>query len=55
MDRELDTRKVYIDSRFLSSGSTSKFLYDLGETIEIPRDHVAYVTEFTSVCVAGTL
>jgi len=43
-------RKLYIDSRFLKSGTPSSFDFELPEIVELPRDTVAYITEFTAVC-----
>lgn len=49
--KTLTVRKLYIDSRYLSTGDSSSFEYELPETVELPKDTVAYVTEFT--CVNG--
>ena len=49
--KTLSVRKLYVDSRYLSSGDPSSFEYELPETVELPKDTVAYVTEFT--CVNG--
>jgi len=46
----LSVRKLYIDSRFLKSGTPSSFDFELPEIVELPRDTVAYITEFTAVC-----
>ena len=46
----LQTRKLYIDSRFLRAGTPSSFDFELQEILELPRDTVAYITEFTAVC-----
>ena len=50
MSELLSTRKIYIDSRFLQSGTPSSFDFELPEIIDLPRDTVAYITEFTAVC-----
>ena len=50
MSELLQTRKVYIDSRFLKSGTPSSFEFELPEILDLPRDTVAYITEFTAVC-----
>jgi hypothetical protein len=47
----LSVRKIFIDSRFLVSGDSSSFEYELPEVVELPADTVAFVTEFT--CVAS--
>ena len=46
----LSVRKLYVDSRFLKSGTPSSFDFELPEIVELPRDTVAYITEFTAVC-----
>ena len=48
---ELPVRKLYIDSRYLSSGNTSNFEYELPEIVNLPKETAAYITEFT--CVNG--
>ena len=48
MDR-LSVRKLYIDSRYRASGTPSKFEYELPETVELPKNTRAFITEFTSV------
>ena len=48
---ELGVRKLYIDSRFLSSGTTSNFEYELPEVVDLPKQTAAYIIEFT--CVNG--
>ena len=45
----LAVRKVYIDSRYLVSGDSSNFEYELPEVLELPKDTVAFVTEFSTV------
>ncbi len=45
----LAVRKVFIDSRYLVSGDSSNFEYELPEVLELPKDTVAFVTEFSSV------
>ena len=45
----LAVRKIFIDSRFLASGDSSSFEYELPEVLELPKDTVAFVTEFTTV------
>jgi hypothetical protein len=45
----LAVRKVYIDSRYLVSGDSSNFQYELPEVLELPKDTVAFVTEFSTV------
>ncbi len=43
-------RKLYIDSRFrLSGGTASSFDIDVGDTIDLPHNAIAYVTECTMV------
>ena len=37
----LQTRKLYIDSRFLKAGTPSSFDFELPEILELPRDTVA--------------
>ncbi len=51
MDKRLEVRRIYVDSRFRlpTSRSTSDFDYELPETLDLPADVVAYVTEFTCV------
>jgi hypothetical protein len=44
----LSVRKIFIDSRFLVSGDSSRFRYELPEVVELPPDTVAFVTEFTT-------
>jgi hypothetical protein len=44
----LPVRKIFIDSRFLVSGDSSSFQYELPEVVELPQDTAAFVTEFTS-------
>ena len=46
----LSVRKLDVDSRFLNSGTPSSFDFELPEVLELPRDTVAYITEFTAVC-----
>ena len=50
MSQLLSTRKIYIDSRFLQSGTPSSFDFELPEILGLPRISVAYITEFTAVC-----
>jgi len=45
----LSVRKVFIDSRYLVSGDSSNFEYELPEVLELPKDTIAFVTEFTTV------
>ena len=45
----MDRRKLYIDSRYRASGSPSNFEYELPETVELPKNTRAFITEFTSV------
>ncbi len=45
----LAVRNIFIDSRFLASGDSSSFEYELPEVLELPKDTVAFVTEFTTV------
>ncbi len=45
----LAVRKIYIDSRFLTSGNSSSFQYELPDVLELPKDTVAFVTEVTTV------
>ena len=45
----LAVRKLFVDSRFLASGDSSSFEYELPEVLELPKDTVAFVTEFTTV------
>ena len=45
----LAVRKIFIDSRFLALGNSSSFDYELPEVLELPKDTVAFVTEFTTV------
>jgi hypothetical protein len=42
-------RKVWIDSRFRTSGTSSKFDYDLGGQIDIGHNAIAWITEVTLV------
>ena len=44
----LSVRKIYIDSRFLVSGDSSRIRYELPEVVELPPDTVAFVTEVTT-------
>ena len=46
----LAVRKVFIDSRYLVSGDSSNFECELPEVLELPKDTVAFVTEFSTVC-----
>ena len=48
---ELSVRKLYIDSRFLTNGTTSSFEYELPEVVNLPTNSAAYITEFC--CVNG--
>ena len=50
MSSLLSVRKLYIDSRFLKSGDPSNFDFELPEIVDLPKDTVAYITEFTAVC-----
>ena len=51
MNDLLSARKLYVDSRFAAAGGTSSsFDFELPEIVELPRDTVAYITEFTAVC-----
>jgi hypothetical protein len=45
----LAVRKVFIDSRYLTSGDSSNFEYELPEVLELPKDCCAFVTEFSTV------
>ncbi len=45
----LAVRKIYIDSRFLTSGNSSSFQYELPDVLELPKDTVAFITEVTTV------
>ena len=45
----LSVRKVFIDSRYLVTGDSSDFEYELPEVLELPKDTIAFVTEFTTV------
>ncbi len=45
----LAVRKIYIDSRFLTSGNSSSFQYELPEVLELPKYTVAFITEITTV------
>ena len=45
----LAVRKIFIDSRFLAAGDSSSFDYELPEVLELPKDTVPFVTEFTTV------
>ena len=47
--KTLPVRKLYIDSRYLSTGTPAKFEYELPETVDLPKDTVAYITEFTAI------
>ena len=51
----LSARKLYVDSRFLKSGTPSNFNFELPEVLDMPRDTVAYITEFTGVCAWDTV
>ena len=52
----LSVRKLYVDSRFAAAGGTSSsFDFELPEIVELPRDTVAYITEFTGVCAWDTV
>jgi len=55
MSKLLQARKLYIDSRFLKSGTPSSFDFELREILELPRDTVAYITEFTAACAWDTV
>ena len=46
MDR-LGVRKLYIDSCYRVSGGSSNFECELHETVELPENTRAFVTEFT--------
>ena len=50
---ELSVRKLFIDSRFLTSGSTSSFEFELPEIVNLPKASeggaACYITEFTAV------
>ena len=48
MDR-LSVRKLYIDSRYRASGTASNFEYELPQTVELPKNTRAFITEFTGV------
>ena len=48
MDR-LSVRKIYIDSRYRASGSPANFEYELPQTVELPKNTRAFITEFTGV------
>ena len=50
MSELLSTRKLYVDSRFLQSGTPSSFDFELPEILDLPRGTIAYITEFTAVC-----
>jgi hypothetical protein len=45
----LAVRKLFVDSRFLVSGDSSSFEYELPEVVELPNDAVCFVTEFTTI------
>ena len=45
----LAVRKLFVDSRFLALGDSSSFEYELPEVLELPKDTVAFVAEFTTV------
>ncbi len=51
----LSVRKLFIDSRFLASGDSSSFEYELPEVLELPKDTVAFFTEFSTVCSRDTV
>jgi hypothetical protein len=51
----LAVRKVFIDSRYLVSGDSSNFEYELPEVLELPKDTVAFVTEFSTVAAWDTV
>ena len=55
MTELLSVRKLYIDSRFSQSGTPSSFEFELPEVLDLPRDTVAYITEFTGVCAWDTV
>ena len=55
MSELLQTRKLYVDSHFLKSGTPSSFDFELPEILELPRDTVAYITEFTAACAWDTV
>ena len=48
---QLSIRKIYVDSRFLTNGTTSSFEYELPEIVNLPMHSAAYITEFC--CVNG--
>lgn len=50
MTELLSVRKLYVDSRFATRGSSHDFEFELPEIVELPKDVVAYITELTCVC-----
>ena len=46
MDKRLNVRRVYVDSRMRISGTGSDFEVELPEAIEVPRGTKAYVSQF---------
>ena len=51
----LQVRKLYIDSRFATKGNSSKFEVDLGESLTLPKDTVAYITSALIPCAWDTV
>lgn len=45
MTSELEIRKVMVDSRYRSSGSSSNFYFDLPQTVSLPPGTKAYITD----------
>ena len=45
MASELEVRKIMIDSRYRSSGTSSNFYFDLPQTVSLPPGTKAYVTD----------
>jgi hypothetical protein len=42
----MGVHRLYIDSRFKVNGTDGSFLYELPETVDLPRGTVAYLSEF---------
>ena len=47
---QLQYRKIMIDSRFRTSGSSSDFIFDLPEVLSLPPNTIAYVGDVTIPC-----
>jgi hypothetical protein len=45
MASDLEVRRLLVDSRYRSSGSSSNFTFDLPQTVSLPQGAVAFITD----------